>query len=90
MVTLADARKVIAAAEKKASEIKQPMNIAVVDEGGTLVSHVRMDGAWIGSMTSQSTRPSLRELSISQREISRNTHNRAASFSEFTYPIMAA
>jgi uncharacterized protein GlcG (DUF336 family) len=25
------------------------MNIAVVDEGGNLVSHVRMDGAWIGS-----------------------------------------
>jgi uncharacterized protein GlcG (DUF336 family) len=26
------------------------MNIAVVDEGGNLVSHVRMDGAWIGSI----------------------------------------
>ena len=50
MVTLSDARKVIAAAEKKAQEIKWPMNIAVVDEGGNLVSHVRMDGAWIGSV----------------------------------------
>src|SRR6202795_2670937 len=50
MVTLEEARKVIAAAEKKAAEIKQPMNIAVVDEGGNLVSHVRMDGAWIGSI----------------------------------------
>jgi uncharacterized protein GlcG (DUF336 family) len=50
MVTLADARKVIAAAENKAIEIRQPMNIAVVDEGGNLVSHVRMDGAWIGSI----------------------------------------
>jgi len=50
MVTLADARRVIAAAEKKAQEIQQPMNIAVVDEGGNLVSHVRMDGAWIGSI----------------------------------------
>jgi uncharacterized protein GlcG (DUF336 family) len=49
-MTLADARKVIAAAEKKAEEIKQPMNIAVVDEGGNLVSHVRMDGAWLGSI----------------------------------------
>jgi uncharacterized protein GlcG (DUF336 family) len=39
MVTLADARKVIAAAEKKAEEMKWPMNIAVVDEGGNLVSH---------------------------------------------------
>jgi uncharacterized protein GlcG (DUF336 family) len=50
MVTLEEARGVIAAAEKKAAEIKQPMNIAVVDEGGNLVSHVRMDGAWIGSI----------------------------------------
>src|SRR3981189_334213 len=50
MVTLADARRVIAAAEKKAQENKQPMNIAVVDEGGNLVGHVRMDGAWLGSI----------------------------------------
>src|SRR6202162_6688550 len=50
MVTLEEARKVIAAAERKAGELGQPMNIAVVDEGGNLVSHVRMDGAWIGSI----------------------------------------
>jgi uncharacterized protein GlcG (DUF336 family) len=50
MVTLADARRITAAAEEKAHEIKQPMNIAVVDAGGNLVSHVRMDGAWIGSI----------------------------------------
>jgi uncharacterized protein GlcG (DUF336 family) len=50
MVTLADARRVIAAAEKKAAEIGQPMNIAVADEGGNLVAHVRMDGAWMGSV----------------------------------------
>jgi uncharacterized protein GlcG (DUF336 family) len=50
MVTLNDARKVIAAAEKQAEEIGQPMNIAVVDEGGNLVAHVRMDRAWIGSI----------------------------------------
>ncbi len=50
MVTLNDARRVIAAAEKQAEEIGQPMNIAVVDEGGNLVAHVRMDGAWIGSI----------------------------------------
>ena len=50
MVTLEDARKVISAAEKKALEIGQPMNIAVVDGGGNLVAHVRMDGAWIGSI----------------------------------------
>ena len=50
MVTLSDARRVIAAAEKKAEEIGQPMNIAVADGGGNLVAHVRMDGAWIGSV----------------------------------------
>jgi uncharacterized protein GlcG (DUF336 family) len=50
MVTLQEARKIIGAAEKKAAEIGRPMNIAVVDEGGSLVSHVRMDGAWIGSI----------------------------------------
>jgi uncharacterized protein GlcG (DUF336 family) len=50
MITLAHARKVIAAAEKKAEEIGQPMNIAVVDAGGNLVAHVRMDKAWIGSV----------------------------------------
>jgi uncharacterized protein GlcG (DUF336 family) len=50
MVTLADARRVIAAAEKKAAEIGQPMNIAVADGGGNIVAHVRMDNAWIGSI----------------------------------------
>lgn len=49
-VTLEDARTVIAAAEAKAAEIGQPMNIAVADAGGNLVAHVRMDGAWIGSI----------------------------------------
>jgi uncharacterized protein GlcG (DUF336 family) len=49
-LTLADARRVIAAAEAKADEINQPMNVAVVDAGGNLVAHVRMDGAWLGSV----------------------------------------
>lgn len=50
MLTLSDAKKIIAAAEKKAAEIGQPMNIAVVDAGGNLISHVRMDNAWLGSI----------------------------------------
>jgi serine/threonine protein kinase len=49
-VKLEDARRVISAAEKKAKEIGQPMNIAVADEGGNIVAHVRMDNAWIGSI----------------------------------------
>ena len=49
-VQLEDARRVIGAAEKKAREIGQPMNIAVADEGGNIVAHIRMDNAWIGSI----------------------------------------
>lgn len=50
LVTLTDAKNILAAAEKRAVEIGQPMNIAVVDAGGNLVAHERMDGAWIGSV----------------------------------------
>jgi len=50
MITLDDARRIITAAEDKAREIGQPMNIAVVDSGGNLVAHIRMDNAWIGSV----------------------------------------
>ena len=49
-VSLEDARRVTAAGKDCAREIGQPQNIAVVDAGGNLVSHVRMDGAWIGSV----------------------------------------
>ena len=47
---LEDARRIIAAAEAKAAEIGKPMNIAVTDEGGNLVAHIRMDNALIGSI----------------------------------------
>jgi uncharacterized protein GlcG (DUF336 family) len=50
VITLKDARRVIAAAEAKAVDIGQPMNIAVADGGGNLVAHVRMDKAWLGSI----------------------------------------
>ena len=50
MPTLEDAKRINIAAEKKATEIGQPMNIAVADEGGNLIAHVRMDGAWLGSI----------------------------------------
>ena len=49
-MTLKEAKTIIEAGEKKAAEIGQPMNIAVADEGGNLVAHVRMDGAWMGSI----------------------------------------
>jgi uncharacterized protein GlcG (DUF336 family) len=47
---LADARRIIAAGELKAIEMRIPYNIAVIDAGGGLVAHVRMDGAWLGSV----------------------------------------
>jgi len=47
---LADARRIIAAGERKATEMGIPYNIAVADAGGGLVAHVRMDGAWLGSV----------------------------------------
>ena len=49
-ITLQDAQRVIEAAKSKAEAIGQPMNIAVVDEGGNLTSFVRMDNAWLGSI----------------------------------------
>ena len=50
-ITLAEARRVIEAAEKKAAEIGQPMDIAVCDAGGNLKAHVRMDTANVGSIS---------------------------------------
>ena len=49
-VSLDDARRVIAAGEAAAHKIGSPSNLAVVDAGGNLVAHIRMDGAWIGSV----------------------------------------
>ena len=44
-ITLPAAETVLRAATAKAVEIGQPMNIAVVDDGGHLVAFARMDGA---------------------------------------------
>jgi uncharacterized protein GlcG (DUF336 family) len=49
-LTLADARSLIAAGEKTAADLGIPYNLAVVDAGGDLIAHVRMDGAWLGSI----------------------------------------
>ncbi len=49
-LTLEGARAILAAAEKKAREIKVPQNIAVVDEGGHLLAFARMDGAKLSSI----------------------------------------
>jgi uncharacterized protein GlcG (DUF336 family) len=78
MITLADARRIIAAAEKKAEEIGQPMNIAVVDAGGNLVSHVRMDKAWIGSIDiSQNKAWTARAFDIATKDLA--THSQSGN-----------
>ncbi len=75
-MTLADARRVTAAAEKKAQEIGQPMNIAVVDEGGNLVSHVRMDNAWIGSIDISINKAfTARAFDLSTKDLAKNSQS---------------
>ena len=49
-LTLEAAERIVAAAKKKAVQIKTKMDIAVVDAGGNLKAFVRMDGAWLGSI----------------------------------------
>ncbi|QKW22344.1 heme-binding protein [Kitasatospora sp. NA04385] len=49
-VDLVDARRIIDAGIAEADRIQSPSNIAVVDAGGSLVAHVRMDGAQLGSV----------------------------------------
>ena len=49
-LALEGARAILAAAEKKAREIKVPQNIALVDEGGHLLAFARMDGAKLSSV----------------------------------------
>ena len=44
-LTLEGARSVLAAAQRRAEEIRVPMDIAVVDDGGHLLVFERMDGA---------------------------------------------
>src|ERR1700730_7761225 len=81
MVTLADARKVIAAAEQKAREIGQPMNVAVADEGGNLVAHVRMDGAWLGSIDISINKAfTARAFDISTKELAQHSQSRGQFF----------
>jgi glc operon protein GlcG len=49
-LTTEGAKAVLAAAERRAIEIKVPMNIAVVDDGGYLFAFLRMDGAKLSSV----------------------------------------
>lgn len=72
-LTLADARRVIAAAEQKALEVGRPENIAVVDDGAHLVAHIRMDGAWRGSVDISINKAfTARAFDISTQDLAQN------------------
>src|ERR1700716_4529498 len=74
MITLEDALKIIGAARKKAAELRQPMNIAVADGGGNLLAHVRMDGAWIGSIDVSINKAfTARAFDVSTAQLSENS-----------------
>src|SRR5947208_17039831 len=49
-LALEAAERILAAAKKKAAQLKTKMDIAVVDAGGNLKAFIRMDGAWLGSI----------------------------------------
>jgi glc operon protein GlcG len=49
-LTLEGAQMVLSAAQARAAEIKIPMDIAVVDDGGHLLAFARMDGAKLSSV----------------------------------------
>jgi uncharacterized protein GlcG (DUF336 family) len=51
MITLDEAQSIITAAQEKAREIGQPMNVAVVDGGTNLKAFARMEDAWLGSIS---------------------------------------
>ena len=44
-IALADAKKIVDAASRRATELNKPITIAVVDSGGFIVALERMDGA---------------------------------------------
>ncbi|HKT89375.1 MAG TPA: heme-binding protein [Candidatus Sulfotelmatobacter sp.] len=76
MITLEDARRVIAAAERKAEDIGQPMNIAIADEGANLKALVRMDGAWLGSVDIAINKAfTARAFDISTKELAENSQS---------------
>ena len=75
-VQLTDARRIIAAATKKAEELGQPMNIAVVDAGGNLLAFERMENAWLGSIDiAQNKAWTSRAFDITTQDLGKNSQS---------------
>ena len=76
MIQLEDARRIIAAAQKKAKKIGQPMNVAVVDEGGNLLAFERMANAWLGSIDiAQKKAWTSRAFDITTKDLGENSQS---------------
>jgi uncharacterized protein GlcG (DUF336 family) len=74
MMTMEKARLIIDAAIRKAEEIGQPMNIAVVDAGTNLTAFLRMDGAWLGSIDIAINKAfTAKAFDISTQDLGRNS-----------------
>ncbi len=75
-VQLTDARRILAAATKKAEELGQPMNIAVVDAGGNLLAFERMENAWLGSIDiAQKKAFTSRAFDITTQDLGKNSQS---------------
>jgi len=75
-IQLPDARRIIAAATKKAEDIGQPMNIAVVDAGGNLLAFERMENAWLGSIDiAQKKAWTSRAFDITTKDLGENSQS---------------
>jgi uncharacterized protein GlcG (DUF336 family) len=65
------------------------MNIAVADEGGNIIAHVRMDNAWIGSIDiSMKKAYTSRAFDIETKELAKHS-NQVASSSAFMFRTTA-
>ncbi len=83
--------RIIAAAETKASEIGQPMNIAVADAGGNLIAGVRIGaGAWLGSIDISIKKAyTSRAFDIATKDLAAHSQS-GGQFSESTPPMRPA
>jgi uncharacterized protein GlcG (DUF336 family) len=74
MINLANAQRIVAAAQAKAQELGQPMNIAIVDAGTNLQAFIRMDGAWLGSIDIAIDKAfTARAFDLSTKDLGRNS-----------------
>ena len=65
------------------------MNIAVADEGGNIVTHIRMDNAWIGSIDiSMKKAYTSRAFDIETADLAKHSQSEASS-SAFMRQTMA-